>query len=222
MAIFSKVTRTPIMSTLSTQDIKSLVRIIRPEIIYSAQEKFKGEGLLNRCRSEATNYKAVIEQIKSDQDGEISDAQVHACKEAAHAAVLDCLNTEHLHVIEITQDQRKTIRRIFDKAGTSSVQVICNLLDGVSANLKRTAQLDDSRVKLLRFNNVYRGQKKMTLQLLTLEGIDPTIIGKVEQLYKPQSTQSLSVVWQRLTDWDESETLKLLKKANAFATLTEF
>lgn len=218
----SEVTKTPPMSTLSDQEIRSLIKITHPEVIYSAQAQVKGEALLTRCRNSATNYKDAIETIKAAQDGGISDSQIYVCKEAAHAAVLGIVTTEHLHVTQVTKAQKVSLKSIFDAAGTSSVKAVCNLLDSVSENLRRIAKIEDSREKLLRFNNVYRGQKKMTLELLKLENIDSTVIEKVEQIYKPQSTTTLSTVWQKLTDWDESETLKLLKNANAFAKLKEF
>ncbi|MGB7417282.1 MAG: hypothetical protein WA902_24010 [Thermosynechococcaceae cyanobacterium] len=210
------------MPTLSDQEIRSLIQITHPEVIYSAQGQVKGEALLTRCRNDATNYKAAIENIKAAQGGVILDTQIHVCKEAAHAAVLGIVTTEHLHVTETTKAQKASLKSIFDAAGTQSAKFVCNLLDSASDNLKRIAKIEDSREKLLRFNNVYRGQKRMTIELLKLRDAHPVLIAEVEQLHKPQSTKTLSTIWQKLTNWDESETLKLLKKANAFATLTEF
>ena len=203
----------------SEQDICNIVKITQPEIIYSAQENFEGLKLLTHCRNQATNYHPALKQIKNDQDGNINDDQVQCCKEAANAAVLNLLTIEHKKVIELAQDQKQSLGSIFKAAKVASVQTICNMLDTASDRLKDIAQLENSRDTLLRYNNAYRGQKKMTLELLEIESVDPKVIEKVECLYKPQSVNTLIPVWQSLTDWELSETRRLLKKANAFAKL---
>lgn len=203
----------------SEKEISSLIKITRPEIIYSAQTKSEGIQLLKRCQHQATNYQAVITQIKNDQGGKIEVDQVQFCQEAANAAILNLLNSEHQQVIELSQDQKQSLGSIFKAAKVASVQTICNMLDTASDRLKDIAQLENSRDTLLRYNNAYRGQKTMTLELLKIEGVDPEIVKKVKCLYKPQSVNTLIPVWQTLTDWDSSETLKLLKNANAFAKL---
>lgn len=205
-------------------DIHALLKVTRPELIYAIKDELgrdidfetaKGSELLNHYRYSATNYDQVRQEIKRVQ-GKIDDIQIRYCGEAAVEAVLELLRTEHVVVIQKTQNQQQTLKSIFQAAGVSSIKAICDMLDGASEKLKEIAKLQNSQRTLQTWNDVYRGQKAMTLKLLEIESIDPEIIKKLKYLYSARSSNKLVPIWQELTDWEASETLNLLKKANAF------
>lgn len=205
-------------------DIRALIEVSRPDLIYSIRDELgrginfedaEGWELLNHYRHNATNYDRVCKRIKRNQ-GFIDDIQIRYCGEAAAEAVLELIRTEHTEVTRKARDQQKTLGKIFQAAGVSSIKKICDILDGVSENLKTIAKLENSQRSLQTWNDAYRGQKALTLKLLEMEDIDSEVIKKVKRIYSARSSNKLVPIWQKLTDWEASETIKLLKKADAF------
>lgn len=212
----------------SKEQIKSMVELTRPDLFYQVTNEYgdlldfssaSGRDLLNHLRHRVTNYDDVLEAIERQQ-GSISGRQVKHATNAATELVLALYRDEHVRVIQVAQDRGNVIRNLMQRVGVSSATALSNLLDTWSERLKTVAKLENSQRKLQQWNDTYRVQRTLVKKILEQEGVEPSIRTKVDQIYSTRSVNKAISMGESLLDWEQSEILKLVKKAIRYKNLS--
>lgn len=205
-----------------------MVELTRPDLLYQVTNEYgdlldfssaSGRDLLNHLRHKVTNYDDVLEAIEHQQ-GSISGRQVKHATNAATELVLALYRDEHVRVIQVAQDRGNVIRNLMQRVGVSSATALSNLLDTWSERLKTVAQLENSQRSLQQWNDTYRVQRTLVKKILEQEGVEPSIRTKVDQIYSTRSVNKAISMGESLLDWEQSEILKLVKKAIRYKNLS--
>ncbi|WP_299411570.1 hypothetical protein [Acaryochloris sp. IP29b_bin.148] len=212
----------------SKEQIKSMVELKRPDLLYQIKDEYgdvldfssaSGRELLNHLRHNVTNYDDVLQEIEHNQ-GSMSGRQLKHATNAATELVLALYRDEHVRVIQVAQDRGNVLRNLMKKVGVSSASALSNLLDSWSEKLKTVAKLENSQRSLQQWNDTYRVQRTLVKKVLEHEGVDPSIRTKVDQIYSTRSVNKAIAIGESLLDWEQSEILKLVKKAIRYKHLS--
>lgn len=205
-----------------------MVQLVKPELIYQIRNKYgdildfstaSGRDLLNHLRHNITNYDDVLKDIEFGQ-GHISGRQVKHANNAATELVLALCRDEHIKVIELAQKRGNVLKNLMQKAGVSSASALSALLDSLSEKIKTVAKLENSQRSLQQWNDTYRVQRTLVKKILEQEGVEPSIRTKVDQIYSTRSVNKAISMGESLLDWEQSEILKLVKKAIRYKNLS--
>lgn len=84
----------------------------------------------------------------------------------------------------------------------------------LSEKLKEIDELKKSQQTLQQFNDSYRVQRELTIQLLKERNVDPEIVTEVEALNerKSRSISKRISLFEQKVGWDRSKVIKLIKK----------
>lgn len=217
-------------SRYSKEEIKAMVKIVRPELLYDIRDRrdrsidfdsASGRELLNHLRHNVTNYDEVLDKIRVDlgQDNVPSSYVKHATN-AATELVLELYRNEHSQVTQFAQERKTILRDLMQKAGVKSAKALSDMLDNLSEKLKTVAKLENSQRSLQQWNDTYRVQRVLVKKLLEEANVEPALLDKVNQIYKTRSVNKAIASGASLLDWEQSEILKLVKSAIRYKNLS--
>jgi hypothetical protein len=217
--------------TYSKEKIKSMVRIIRPDLLYEIRNEYgevldfssaSGRELLNHLRHSVTNYDDILQQIKVGLNLDyVPSFYVKHATNAATELVLALYRDEHVKVIQVAQKRGNILRNLMQKAGVQSASALANLLDNLSEKLKTIAKLENSQRSLQQWNDTYRVQRALVKIVLEQAEIEPVVQDKINQIYKTRSVNRAIAMGASLLDWEQSEILKLVRTAIRYKKLAD-
>jgi hypothetical protein len=208
-------------SSYSKEQIKSMVKVIRPDLLYQIRDEYghildfssaSGRELLNHLRHSVTNYDDVLQEIRVGL-GYASSFHVKHATNAATELVLALYRDEHIKVIQVAQKRGNILKNLMQKAGVQSASALATLLDNCSEKLKTVANLENSQRSLQQWNDTYRVQRALVKTVLEQADVELAVQDKVNQIYKTRSVNNAIALGASLLDWEQSEIVKLVKTA---------
>lgn len=167
-------------------------------------EEATGTELFAHYRHALTNYDEVWQRVDREETEGISDRQLVWCKQAAAEVVVAYFRDEFNRQQKLARANQNFIRQLFREAGVNKAR---DLMAFVSKAAHRITSFQNH-------NDNYRTQKVLVLELLKIEDTDSNTIDKVEQLFAQRGHNKTVQKWQRLTEWESSEILSLLKRSS--------
>ncbi|MGB7412742.1 MAG: hypothetical protein WA902_00900 [Thermosynechococcaceae cyanobacterium] len=167
-------------------------------------EEATGTELFDHYRHSLTNYDEVWKRIEREETGGISNRQLLWCKQTAAEVVIAYFRNEFNRQQKLASTNQNLIRQLVQKAGVNRAK---DLMTFVSKAAYRITSFQNH-------NDNYRTQKVLVLELLKIEDAAPSTIDKVEQLFAQRGHNKTVKMWQKLTDWESSEILSLLKRSS--------
>jgi hypothetical protein len=214
-------------SSYSKEQIKSMLKVIRPDLIYQPRNQYgddldfssaSGRELLNHLRHSVTNYDDVLEEIRVGL-GYASSFHVKHATNAATELILALYRDEHIKVIQVAQKRGNILKDLMQKAGVKSASALAAILDNLSEKLKAIAKLENSQRSLQQWNDTYRVQRVLVKTVLEQAKVEAAVQDKVNQIYKTRSVNNAITLGASLLDWEQSQILKLVKTAIRYKKL---
>lgn len=200
--------------------LRKRVRLTNPEQLYNVQDGdgskiphdlADGRQLFNHYRHRMTNYDQVLDQIRSEQQGQITGRQEKQVAVAAAENILQKYRDEHLKVIQDSQKKGQVLKSLFEKAGVSTASALSQLLDSWSEKIKQLGHLESSQRSLQTWNDTYRVQRELVKAVLKQENVSEAIQEKVKLIYSTKSSNKAIELGSDLFNLEKSEILKLVK-----------
>ncbi|MEA5448829.1 hypothetical protein VB780_09640 [Leptolyngbya sp. CCNP1308] len=200
--------------------LRKRVRLTNPEQLYNVQDGngskipydlADGRQLFNHYRHRMTNYDQVLDQIRSEQQGQITGRQEKQVAVAAAENILQKYRDEHVKVIQDSQKKGQVLKSLFEKAGVSTASALSQLLDSWSEKIKQLGHLENSQRSLQTWNDTYRVQRELVKAILKQENASEEIQEKVKLIYSTKSSNKAIDLGSDLFNLEKSEILKLVK-----------
>jgi len=204
--------------------LRDRVEVTHPEKLYSIQDSdgsqipydlANGRQLFNHYRHRMTNYDQVLDDLRAEQQGNITGRQEKQIAIAAAEHILEEYRNEHVKVIQDSQKKGQFIKGLFQRFGVGTASALTQMLDSWSEKIKEISHLESSQRSLQTWNDIYRVQKVLVLNLLDQEDVSDEVRAKVAQLYGTRSTRNAVTLGANLLNLEESEILKFLKRKDA-------
>lgn len=167
-------------------------------------EEATGTELFTHYRHSLTNYDEVWKRVDREETEGISDRQLVWCKQAAAEVVVAYFRDEFNHQQKLARANQSFIRQLFKEAGVNKAK---ELMEFVSKAVHRITSFQNH-------NDNYRTQKVLVLELLKIENTALETIEKVEHVFAQRGYNKTVQTWQKLTNWESSEVLNLLKRSS--------
>lgn len=209
-------------------NLRKRVKLTNPEQLYNVQDKdgsqipydlANGRQLFNHYRHRMTNYDQVLDDIRAEQQGNITGRQEKQVTVAAAEHILEEYRNEHVKVIQDAQKKNLFIKSLFQRFGVSTASALSQMLDSWSEKIKEIGKLENSQRSLQIWNDTYRVQRELVKNLLKQEGISAEVQAKVDQIYGTRSVNKAVALGANLFNLEESETLKLVKAVLRYTKL---
>ncbi|MBD2114163.1 MULTISPECIES: hypothetical protein [Cyanophyceae] len=200
--------------------LRKRVKLTNPEQLYDVQDGngsqipydlADGRQLFNHYRHRMTNYDQVLDQIRSEQQGQITGRQEKQVAVAAAENILQKYRDEHVKVIQDSQKKGQVLKSLFEKAGVSTASALSQLLDSWSEKIKQIGHLENSQRSLQTWNDTYRVQRELVKAVLKQENASKEIQEKVKLIYSTKSSNKAIELGSDLFNIEKSEILKLVK-----------
>ncbi|MBD2108363.1 hypothetical protein [Nodosilinea sp. FACHB-13] len=200
--------------------LRKRVKLTNPEQLYNVQDGngsqipydlADGRQLFNHYRHRMTNYDQVLDQIRSEQQGQITGRQEKQVAVAAAENILQKYRDEHVKVIQDSQKKGQVLKSLFEKAGVSTASALSQLLDSWSEKIKQIGHLENSQRSLQTWNDTYRVQRELVKAVLKQENASKEIQEKVKLIYSTKSSNKAIDLGSDLFNIEKSEILKLVK-----------
>ncbi|MGB3309538.1 MAG: hypothetical protein WA939_11355 [Nodosilinea sp.] len=202
--------------------LRKRVKLTNPEHLYNVQDGdgsqipydlANGRQLFNHYRHRMTNYDQVLDDIRAEQEGNITGRQEKQVAVGAAEKILEEYRNEHVKVIQDSQKKGHILKSLFQKAGVSTASALSQLLDSWSEKIKEIGHLESSQRSLQTWNDTYRVQRELVKALLKQENVSEDIRAKVNAIYGTRSTRKAITLGTNLLNLEESELLNLVKAA---------
>lgn len=215
------------MSTENSEykaDLRKRVKLTNPEQLYNVQDGdgsqipydlANGRQLFNHYRHRMTNYDQVLDDLRAEQQGTITGRQEKQIAVAAAERVLEEYRNEHVKVIQDSQKKGQFIKGLLQRFGVGTASALTQMLDSWSEKIKEISHLESSQRRLQAWNDLYRVQKVLVINLLEQEDVSEEVRAKVAQLYGTLATKKAITLGAHLLNLEESEILKFLKRKKA-------
>ena len=208
--------------------LRKRVKLTNPEQLYNVQDGdgspipydlANGRQLFNHYRHRMTNYDQVLDDLRAEQQGSITGRQEKQIAVAAAEHILEEYRNEHVKVIQDSQKKGQFIKGLFQRFGVGTASALTQMLDSWSEKIKEISHLESSQRSLQTWNDIYRVQKVLVINLLAQEDVSEDVRAKVAQLYGTRSTKKAVALGANLLNLEESEILKLVKTAVRYTKL---
>lgn len=215
------------MSAEKYQAIRDAIKITNPEQLYQIKDrngniidlgKASGQELADHYLHRLTNYKEIINNLRAEQ-GHVSKEQEERLIVAAKEKILQFYRDEHLKVVQEAQTRGNIIKQLLQKVGVGTAAALTQTLDAWSAKIKEISHLESSQRSLQTWNDTYRVQRELVKELLKQNNVSPEIIEQVNQIYGTRSVNKAVDIGCQLFNWEESETIKLIKSAVRYSKI---
>jgi hypothetical protein len=208
--------------------LRKRVKLTNPEQLYKVQDEDGSQipydlanrrQLFNHYRHRMTNYDQVLDDIRAEQQGNITGRQEKQVTVAAAEHIIEEYRNEHVKVIQDSQKKGRILRILFEKVGVSTASALSQLLDSWSEKIKEIGHLESSQRSLQTWNDTYRVQRELVKTLLKQENVSEEVRVKVDQIYGTRSTKKAVALGTNLFNLEESEILKLVKAVVRYTKL---
>lgn len=208
--------------------LRKRVILTNPEQLYNVQDGdgsqipydlADGRQLFNHYRHRMTNYDQVLDQIRLEQQGQITGRQEKQVAVAAAEKILQKYRDEHVKVIQDSQKKGQVLKSLFTKAGVSTASALSQLLDSWSEKVKQLGQLENSQRSLQTWNDTYRVQRELVKAVLKQENASEEIQEKVKLIYSTKSSNKAIELGSDLFNLERSEILRLVKSVVHYTKL---
>ncbi len=166
-----------------------------------------------------TNYDEVLNEIR-EQQGYVKSYQQKRAAVGAAEQILTKYQEEHIKVIEDSQKKGNALKQIFNKAKVKTALELVKLLDNWSEQIKRIGNLESSQRSLQTWNDTYRVQRELVKKLLE-EEVSLEVIAKINAIYATRSVNKAIEKGSDILNLEQSEILKIVKKAIRYAKIVQ-
>ncbi|MBE9175130.1 hypothetical protein IQ225_07070 [Synechocystis salina LEGE 06155] len=202
------------------------VRIVAPERIYEVDfsDEANRDSMIHELRCGITNCQEVIQEfidkyeaIEPEEERFIlleADKQIISLYDREHKEVIDSLKSsyrESRNFIALYRKQFLQLKQFFFEWKIDGIESLSNLLVEWSEKIKEIVSLKNSQQSFRNWNDTYRVQQKIVIQLLINEAIDPEVIDKVNKIYKTKSVNKAVDIGCDFLNLEKSEIIKMVK-----------
>ena len=208
--------------------LRKRVKLTNPEQLYNVQDGdgsqipydlANGRQLFNHYRHRMTNYDQVLDDLRAEQQGNITGRQEKQVTVAAAEHILEEYRNEHVKVIQDSQKKGLFIKGLFQRFGVGTASALTQMLDSWSEKIKEISHLESSQRSLQTWNDTYRVQRDLVKALLKQENVSEEVRAKVDQIYGTRSSKKAISLGSNLFNLEESEILKLVKAGIKYTKL---
>ncbi|HIK45433.1 MAG TPA: hypothetical protein IGR64_11195 [Leptolyngbyaceae cyanobacterium M65_K2018_010] len=208
--------------------LRKRVKLTHPEHLYTIQDengaqipydRANGRQLFNHYRHRMTNYDQVLNQIRTEQQGNLFGRQEKEVAVAAAEHILEEYRNEHLKVIQDSQRKGRFLKGLFERFGVGTASALTQMLDAWSEKIKTIAHLENSQRSLQTWNDTYRVQRQLVKVLLEREGVSAEVRAKVDRIYSTRSVHKAVDLGTDFFNLERSETLRLIKAVVRYTKL---
>jgi hypothetical protein len=202
------------------------VRIIAPERIYEVDlsDEVNRDSIIHELRCGITNCQEIIQEfikkyetIEPEEERFIlleADKQIISLYDREHKEVIDKLGNSYKESKNFIISYRKhflEFKRILFEWNIDGIESLSNLLSEWSEKIKEIVSLKNSQQSFRNWNDTYRVQQKIVIQLLIDEKIDPELIDKINKIYKTKSVNKAIDVGCDFLNLEKSEIIRMVK-----------
>ena len=175
------------------QELRSLVKLIKPELLAQVPDDYTPRQVFNYLRHEATNYDSLMEELRQKKNGNVTPDENKALIQGAGDVIIEALRGENDDLLrgKANTPFAKFMRKITQVLGLGS-DVDLEAIHQATKTLKRSQRMFKS------WNERYRRQKEMVLKLT--KNLDPEIYFQIKTIYEANSKDKLDKVQQELFD----------------------
>ncbi len=215
------------MKDKNKKEIRDDIELINPEQMYQIKnrqgkiidiEEANGRQLFNHYRHNMTNYDQVLNDVRNQQ-GYVAGRQEKEAVIGAAERVLELQRDEHIKVVKDAKLKGNILKQLFKKFGVATASALTQKLDKLSEKIKEISHLESSQRSLQTWNDTYRVQKELVKELLKQKNVDENIITEVNKIYGTRSVNKAVEMGCQLFNWEQSQTIKLIKSAVKYSKL---
>lgn len=215
------------MAQKGNQEIRNDIELVNPEQMYQITdrqgniidiEQANGRQLFNHYRHNMTNYDQVLNDVRNQQ-GYVAGRQEKEAVIGAAERVLELQRDEHIKVVKDAKIKGNLLKQLFKKFGVATASALTQKLDKLSETIKEISHLESSQRSLQTWNDTYRVQRELVKELLKQNNIDESVIIEVNKIYGTRSVNKAVEMGCQLFNWEQSQTIKLIKSAVKYSKL---
>lgn len=215
------------MNEKNNKEIRNDIELTNPEQMYQVKdsqgniieiEEANGRQLFNHYRHNMTNYDEVLNEVRNQQ-GYVSGRQEKQAVIGAAERILEIQRDEHIKVVKDAQKKGHFVKQLFKKFGVATASALTQKLDELSEKIKEISHLENSQRSLQTWNDTYRVQRELVKELLKQKNVNETIIIEVNKIYGTRSVNKAVDMGCQLFNWEQSQTIKLIKSAVRYSKL---
>lgn len=209
-------------------NLRKRVKLTNPERLYDIESKdgssvpyesADGRQLFNHYRHNMTNYDQVLDDVRAEQNGQLTGRQEKQVTVAAAEHIIQEYRDEHFKVVQDSQRKGRVLKNLFERVGVSTASALTKMLDSWSEKLKEVSKLENSQRSLQSWNDTYRVQRVLVKKLLKDEGVSAEICKKVDKIYGTRSVTKAVDLGSDFFNLEKSQTIKLVKSAVRYVKL---